>query len=119
MDHTQACLDAFARHADTTLAFRTRYPHACTLCRGWGYTSYSYDPSPSGVSLSSGSVTMTEPCPACEGHDDAPTCALCGQLLADDARLCTCPPDGGLPEGPECCCWYEAEQQALAELERL
>jgi hypothetical protein len=106
-EHTLACLLATTRYIAEMLTFAARYPQACQACLGWGGHTWSYDPSPAGVSLGSGFLIDGEPCAACEGSEDLPTCALCGQICQEDGtRLCTCPPNAGLPEGPECLCWY-------------
>ena len=55
--------------------FRKQYPNACSRCGALGFKSYSFDPSPAGVSLAPGSMTDWEWCEECmcEGR-----CSLCG-----------------------------------------
>jgi len=106
MDHTQACRDAFAQYAQVVTQFWRAYPQACRTCSGVGGFTSTYDPSPAGVSLGSGFLYDTEPCQDCEGHE-LPTCALCGQICAEDGeRLCACPHDAS--PGPECFCSAQA-----------
>lgn len=68
---------AGGRHAMTTLTaeeYDKRYPGYCRACHGWGGDFYSYDPSPSGVGLSAGSIQMGDPCPHCVEQDRCPRC---------------------------------------------
>jgi hypothetical protein len=54
---------------------RYLFPNHCKQCGGTGVIEYTDDPSPSGVSLSSGYMTYTDPC-SCIEHD---LCPLCGE----------------------------------------
>jgi len=58
-----------------TKEYDAKWPKACRKCSGKGEITYSYDPSPAGVSLSSGSMEDTEPCSACFEANHCPRCA--------------------------------------------
>lgn len=48
------------------LDWEQQWPLYCKTCNGSGGTWTSYDPSPSGISLSAGTMQDFEMCPACE-----------------------------------------------------
>ena len=54
--------------------FEQNFPDHCKQCGGWGGSYISYDPSPSGVSLGSGTMLDWEPCEACLMKGICPIC---------------------------------------------
>jgi predicted RNA-binding Zn-ribbon protein involved in translation (DUF1610 family) len=95
--------------------YKLKWPNYCQTCNGWGGSTYTYDPSPKGVGLSSGYMIETEPCSDCI---DAFICPRCGAYneawLRNADTTSPCENCGfeemeteGLPEEPECYCWYE------------
>jgi hypothetical protein len=112
MYHTEECLKARAQYEQQAAVFLFMHPNVCFACGGAGGFSWSYDPSPAGVSLGAGYLEDAESCALCEGDEDEPHCGLCGQPTnTDGERLCGCSPDVFLHEGPECFCWYEEEKR--------
>jgi hypothetical protein len=101
-DCTDKCKEAQSKYKKELADFTTKYPDFCRKCDGMGYICYQYDPSPPGVSLSSGSMEDCEPCPECEGSDE-PVCGLCGKHLENERRICGCPYTCA-PLQPECWC---------------
>ena len=79
--HTDQCLFNAAAVSFAQHAFDKQFPNACTACNGTGYHSYDYDPSPAGVSLAPGYMTVCEPCSECFESD---SCPLCGGALSDE-----------------------------------
>lgn len=104
------------------VAYATKYPSYCQHCGGWGGSVYSYDPSPAGVSLSSGCMYDWEPCPECL---EKGICPRCGTQHDPDsewwAEPSGCPSCGwteddgtewhrqtdGMPPPWECYCWED------------
>lgn len=123
MEHTEQCRRFFATYDQEVREFKSRFPAYCRTCKGWGASFGTYDPSPSGVSLSAGSMPDVEPCPDCV---DNGRCPRCGKQLLSADQLDTgvgpesCPDcgwhwsgrdgTGGISEPPECTCWHEQEQ---------
>lgn len=116
MEHTQQCLEQTRRFLEEEEKWMEKHPKYCKNCQGWGVFYSTYDPSPAGVSLSSGSMVDAEPCsecvekgwcPHCSGaleldsNDEFSTCTECGWTDKDEDKL------DGLPEPPECFCWEE------------
>lgn len=101
---TEQCLKDQARYKEILADFIAKYPEFCHSCSGYGHTIYQYDPSPAGVSLSSGHMEDVEVCLKCEGSE-TPTCALCSELMKDNQRICECSESAGMPQEPECWCW--------------
>jgi hypothetical protein len=108
--HDEACLTYRRRGEEARRAYAENWPSYCRTCQGWGYGCYTYDPSPSGVALGSGSVSDCDPCPACT---DEGVCPRCGQRVwdPDTEQDWVCPNCGydasdpdGMPTEPECCC---------------
>ena len=99
MNHTQSCIDYQKKIQDGIDAYRERWPDYCEDCGGLGgHTSY-YDPSPSGVGLSPGSMAEWDACESCTCKG---TCPRCGKLdvLDEDGNICaSCGFDGGKTEG--------------------
>jgi len=77
--HTESCQKRIDKITESRAKFIAQYPNYCVKCGGAGIIGYSYDPSPSGVSLGSGSMHECEPCEYCVGHDQ---CPRCGEKLA-------------------------------------
>jgi hypothetical protein len=118
MKHRADCQKYSAIHTFLTEYYKSWWPNYCRRCRGWGGLISYYDPSPSGVSLSSGRMQEIDLCPDCmdkrlcprcgnvnigwlEGEGDVWGCATCGWSFEDP---------GGLPEPPECCCDMYCEE---------
>lgn len=128
VSHTSQCLYWQEASQREQKAFWSTYPHACPTCRGWGMISGTYDPSPSGVGLSSGSITDSDPCSVCVEEG---ICPLCGeQALDEEGNSClACSWICGVTEGaPQkydaCACWdlflkqQEREQRYWEEVIR-
>lgn len=49
-------------------AWTEKWPSYCRSCEGWGGSHFAYDPSPSGVALSSGHMWDFDPCEALGPH---------------------------------------------------
>lgn len=90
----------------------------CKACKGAGQFVETYDPSPFGVSLSSGYMVDSEPCLECTAQGICPRCGQTGLTNEDEGRgidtgdgPCTfCGWDyhlGGVPELPECFCYID------------
>lgn len=126
--HSEQCKQATADREVARARWVAEWPNYCRTCDGWGGAASSYDPSPAGVCLSSGSMEDWDSCPACtdngicsrcgaespidEDAVEAPACAKCG---ADGT-------DGMPPPYEDCGCWYEQEkeiEQQLAEYDRM
>lgn len=58
----------------------------CQNCKGTGQVGYNDDPSPSGVSLSPGTMVFTNPCPNCL---EKGLCPGCGQTIGEHDN-CKC-----------------------------
>lgn len=101
---TEQCLKNQTKYKKVLASFLAKYPLFCHSCGGYGYTVYQYDPSPTGISLSSGHMEDVEVCPDCE-ESERSACALCGKLMENDQRVCGCPENTGVPQEPECWCW--------------
>lgn len=67
--HSLVCLRAQRARAQ----FERTY-HACPTCQGWGEICYSEDPSPAGVSLSSGRMDYAETCGCITEQGQCPRC---------------------------------------------
>jgi len=125
-EHTDQCKK---QHVDLQVErarYAAKWPNYCRKCHGEGFTWYTYDPSPAGVSLSPGSMEDCDPCPDCI---EKGLCPRCGQKVWDgiddweNNEPVMCPlcgwdesePDSMPPE-PECYCWVGWEKQELAEM---
>ena len=107
---TKECKRNRARAEQLRQEWKEKWPKYCTKCEGWGGFWYSFDPSPAGVSLSSGTLEDFDPCPDCyengicprcgepgfEGEEYGGPCQKCGW---DFSIAC------GLPAEAECWCW--------------
>ena len=56
----------------------------CSKCGGTGFVVYEDDPSPSGVSLSPGTMMFSDPCPECYEKD---ICPRCGRQLPEESAI--------------------------------
>jgi len=107
MIHTQACDEAFAKAHDLREEFEKKHPNFCRNCGGAGVFYESYDPSPAGVSLGSGSMIDVYLCEECIEQNK---CPLCGQeTLSEDGTKCSSceyefEKSPTFPELPECHC---------------
>lgn len=77
MQHDERCLAQQASVQRAQNDYDAAWPAYCAECNGWGGYYSQYDPSPSGVSLSSGSITDFTPCESCLGNG---ICPRCGQM---------------------------------------
>lgn len=129
MEHTERCERLNKEYEALVSEFEVAYPNYCRACRGWGYFVSTYDPSPRGVSLGSGYMMDVDICEECEAHPTKPHCSLCGapilesewdkwqgydeafEPLTPSRKPCGCITNG-LPEPPECVCWYELERHS-------
>jgi hypothetical protein len=68
--HTPQCLELQAQDQ----IYREKYPNFCRSCNGNGRITESYDPSPDGVSMGSGSLSLTDPCSDCTEVGICPRC---------------------------------------------
>lgn len=83
--HTKFCVDA----QNALKEFEAKHPQYCRKCRGFGVVCYNDDPSPSGVSLSSGSIEYCDPCGHCIEQDRCPYCG--GQIFGENENMfCAC-----------------------------
>jgi hypothetical protein len=103
--HSESCLKQQRESEAAREAYRIEWPNHCSHCEGWGGSSVKYDPSPSGVGLSSGYMWDFEPCEHCAGK-----CPRCANPMEEDASACSsCGwtlKDGGMPAPVEDCgCW--------------
>jgi hypothetical protein len=109
--HTDACNERTRKINEKNQKYAETYPNYCKVCSGCGGSSYSYDPSPSGVSLGSGSMEDFEPCEHCVMQGN---CPRCGSLIWDmsEEGFFVCPvcglndesPDGLIPD-EDCGCY--------------
>ena len=76
--HTKECKRLNKQARKQTIAYDNQYPNHCHTCNGYGGFWSRYDPSPSGVSLSSGSMEEFDVCPDCVKKGK---CPRCGQVL--------------------------------------
>lgn len=124
MSHTQACLTNQTIVAAERFAYAQRWPNHCPDCEGWGGHLGSYDPSPAGVSLGSGSFTEFDPCESCYCKGACPRCGASmgdGQELFDNDTPClSCgfkEGDEGMASQQECACWYDEERAMLEQMD--
>lgn len=108
MNCTSQCIENTKRYEKLLAEWTERWPKHCKNCAGWGGFSSSFDPSPAGVSLSSGTMEDAEPCPECT---EKGVCARCGakglnpETGEGPCSLCGWDYDDGEPSKPECFCW--------------
>ena len=114
--HTEQCLKWQAEYQAEIKDYLEKWPNACKTCGGTGEIGGYDDPSPAGISLSSGKMYFADPCPECSEEGKCPrcgqlepewnapdydgdyeTCSLCGWTNASEP----------MPEEPECDCWME------------
>jgi hypothetical protein len=69
--HTEEC----ARRRADQAAWDARWPNHCRACEGEGGITYTFDPSPSGVSLAGGFLTDTDVCSCLSDRQVCPRCA--------------------------------------------
>lgn len=126
MWHTQACLSDFEQYERAKAKYEKRWPNYCRQCGGAGGHWYSFDPSPAGVSLASGTMEDFDPCSECaEGKG---VCPRCGEKMHEDwwqddepCPRCGwnwCHDEGdALPELPECWCWERDDFPGWSDVE--
>lgn len=104
--HTETCKQWRVIQEREEAAFRHAHPMFCRACHGWGVWSGSFDPSPSGVSLSSGTMTDSGPCTVCVEEGICPWCM--GPLNEEGTACLQCgwvEGNGGISEEEECDCY--------------
>ncbi len=87
--HDEQCLYLQLKAERQVRAYRATWPAHCKDCSGWGGRFVEYDPSPSGVALSPGTMTDWDACGTCTENM---ICGRCfGELveLEDDLLRCT------------------------------
>jgi hypothetical protein len=117
MKHSEYCNDAQASYKKEAEAFKKKHPNYCESCNGWGVSFSTYDPSPSGVSLSQGSMIDCDTCPSCVDENLCPLCMTpTTPLFGHDGNLNVCSTCNwseedetheGLSDEPECHCYLE------------
>ena len=124
VEHTESCLKQGAEIEKLRQEYAAKWPKYCRKCEGWGGFSYSYDPSPAGVSLGPGSMQDWDPCPECTEKELCPRCG--GPVPYDpdrpDKPCAACGYAGyeatpGMPPQHECYCW-EKEIDGIVERAR-
>lgn len=75
MLHTLRCIQLQAEYSEKTREYLEKYPNYCRNCSGIGGFHSSYDPSPDGVSLGSGSIQDFDSCPECVENGKCPQCS--------------------------------------------
>ena len=117
--HSEECKKYQAAREASRAEWAGRWPRYCRTCEGWGGFASSYDPSPSGVALSSGSLPDWDECEACTAKG---ICGRCGApnpvdeetLEVSPCSSCGWNTDDGMPEHDgDCGCWYEEEKRLL------
>ena len=117
MEHTESCKKFRLAYDQRKLNYEAHWGNSyCKTCHGWGYTSYTFDPSPAGVSLGSGFMVETEPCSICS---ELGICPRCGKSTLDeeDGNCHSCGwqyeavGSEGLDPEPECECEYIWEEK--------
>ena len=107
--HTRYCIETAAKINATRDEYQEKWPHHCKSCGGWGGTEYSFDPSPAGISLASGTMTDFEPCENCICEGICPRCGSFAENFEDETSTCSeCgwkDGDDGIPRPHECCCY--------------
>ena len=117
MEHTEQCEEDRVRIEKVREEYVKQWPNYCRRCNGWGGFGSTYDPSPAGVSLGSGSMEDFDPCPDCGEKN---LCSRCGWGVDFSNAIETCPHCGakfmgaiGIPRH-ECYC-YEIEAQNMID----
>lgn len=111
MKHTIECIERNKRWDKKVAEYEKKYPNHCEFCDGWGGKWSYYDPSPSGVGLSSGYMTDFDPCPDCLEQG---LCPMCKDVLMESngvgdlfCERCQKSDFEGIPQSPECWCWEQ------------
>jgi hypothetical protein len=108
--HTAECQAAMQKRVAEIAAWQDRWPNHCRTCRGAGASYSSYDPSPSGVLLGSGSMIDVDLCPDCAELGACSRCGWSTYLLeqgehgTDGCRRCGWDGQDCQPPDPECIC---------------
>lgn len=121
--HTPECQAAYQKYEAAYQVWMEKWGSTCCQnCWGQGAFYDSYDPSPAGVSLSTGSVMDAEPCSDCTGREEDPCCPRCGSRNIDVEKETPCRdchynwgknPDDMRPEWPGCGCedaYYDRQE---------
>lgn len=92
--HSEACDKDSAAAKAAHEAYFVQWPNACRKCSSWGGHGSSYDPSPSGVGLSPGSMYDFDPCDDCWGKMKCSRCGLDPAWPEDSDGSGACPSCG-------------------------
>ena len=109
MKHTEECEKRFSEQWAAREAWVKLWPNHCKTCGGAGASYSTYDPSPAGCSLGSGSMTDVT---VCEDCSEKGICSRCGEQVWDPDNiedLCPkCGWDGKdhMPPEPGCSCYF-------------
>ncbi len=122
MGCTDQCKENRRKHEKAEAEYFFQWPHHCKKCDGWGGFYSSYDPSPAGVSLGSGSMQDYDPCPACYDQGVCPRCGREFDVEEVEDNDLPCPHCGitfdgstdGLPGVFEC--WCDFVQESITDL---
>lgn len=82
--HTRACWKYRQERQDLIDEYTRMWPNYCRKCHGAGVLVSHDDPSPAGVSLSSGSFIWEDPCTECVEEKKCPRCGTFGFPAPDD-----------------------------------
>jgi hypothetical protein len=127
--HTPECWARMNAEWDEMDQWVRDHPNYCRHCQGMGGFASSYDPSPAGVSLSSGSMMEFDYCPECT---EKGVCPECGQQMFDPdafgwSDMLVCPHCGwkeetasGMPQGHQeyCPCQEKKMEESYAKMEK-
>lgn len=86
MTHTEECIHNHQIWQDEFDVYVKQWPSYCKTCSGWGGKVSYYDPSPKGVSLSSGQMQEFDTCPDCIEVGLCPRCK-CHFDLDDEKEI--------------------------------
>jgi hypothetical protein len=106
--HEKDCFNSQVRANMQRVGYILRWPKFCRNCGGYGNHYSHYDPSPSGVGLSSGYMVDADPCQQCSDRGICPRCADDGfdAETGDHCEECGWTIESeGVPEPWECSCW--------------
>jgi molybdopterin/thiamine biosynthesis adenylyltransferase len=114
MTHSDTCDNIQKLYQEQLAEYKKKHPNYCTSCHGWGMHFSTYDPSPAGVSLSSGTMLDVDTCTECVDKNLCPCCMIPTKPVfghEDNHHVCTeCgwsadnEKHTGMHDEPECYC---------------
>jgi hypothetical protein len=116
MSHTKECERQMAERLAACKEWIKLWPNFCKTCGGAGAIYSMYDPSPTGVSLGSGSMVDVDICSDCA---EKGICSRCGEQAWDSDNVeypcLKCGWDGkeSMPPEPECYCDFLDDSEAM------